>query len=317
MGDSLSSSKHFTLQQLDSGIHAAIASDGGWAVGNAGIIDLGDHTMVFDTFVNVSPATELKEAAERATGRTVDYVVNSHAHRDHYRGNQVFTDAIIVADRKSRDEMAKRKRNESERVQIEGLDPIRSEVEEEFKYWKSNPTTTEQDKVLWDGYRDGILHGLDTYKLRVPDLSFETTMTFHGAETDAEAITYGGGHSQSDALLYLPEERIAFLGDLLFINYQPALFNGDPNELLRILDKVEALDAKTLVPGHGPVGTSKDIAPMRDYVAALEKTVEETVASGGGPERAAEKPIAAPFDSWKWHSFYKENIEFLFQRRIK
>jgi len=273
--------------------------------------------MVFDTFVNVSAAKELKEAAERATRRTIGYVVNSHAHRDHYRGNQVFTDAIIVADRKSRDEMAKRKRNESERVEREGLEAIRREVEEEFKFWKSNPTTTESDKILWDGYRDGILHGLDTYKLRVPDLSFETTMTFHGTERNAEAITCGGGHSQSDALVYLPEERIAFLGDLLFINYQPALFNGDPNELLRILDKVEALGAKTLVPGHGPVGTSEDIAPMRDYVAALEKTVKEVAASGGDPERAAEKPIAAPFDSWKWHSFYKENVEFLFQRKSK
>lgn len=142
-------------------------------------------------------------------------------------------------------------------------------------------------------------------------------MTFCGSKRIAQAITYGGGHTVSDSLLYLPEERIAFLGDLLFVEYQPYLPDGDPEELFRILDKVEALDGKTLVPGHGPVGTPKDIAPMRDYVNGLQRTVEETRSLGGGPNQSAEKPIAAPFNAWKCHSFYKDNLEFLFQRKSK
>jgi glyoxylase-like metal-dependent hydrolase (beta-lactamase superfamily II) len=118
-------------------------------------------------------------------------------------------------------------------------------------------------------------------------------------------------------LLYLPEERIAFLGDLLFIEYLRYLPDGDPEELIRILDKVEALDARTLVTGHGPVGTAKDIALIHDYINRLQRTVEETRSLGSDPTQAAEKAIAAPFNAWKCHSFYKDNLESLFRRKSK
>jgi hypothetical protein len=74
------------------------------------------------------------------------------------------------------------------------------------------------------------------------------------------------------------------------------------------------LDPKTLVPGHGPVGTPKDIQVMRDYVKALQKVVSGVRASGGNAEEAAKEPIPTPFNSLKWRAFWKENLEFLFQR---
>lgn len=113
--------------------------------------------------------------------------------------------------------------------------------------------------------------------------------------------------------MYLPEEGIAFLGDLLFVECQPYLVDGDPEELLRTLDKVEALGAKTLVPGHGPVGTSKDISLVRDYVDRLRRIVADVRASSGRLPEATARPIPAPFSTWKWRGFYKDNIEFLFK----
>lgn len=50
-------SKHFEVQQVKDGIFAAIAKDGGGAVGNAGFVDLGDQTIIFDTF-NTQQAAE-------------------------------------------------------------------------------------------------------------------------------------------------------------------------------------------------------------------------------------------------------------------
>ncbi len=311
------SSKHFTLGKLSEGVFAAIANDGGWAVCNTGIIDLGDRTLVFDTFVNQDAAEELKAAAEQISGRRVDYVLNSHRHGDHVRGNQVFTSAKIVATSKTREVMAREWKKRSERIQREGPEALVREVEDELKSILANPKETEADKVLWEGYLRGILHGFPTLNLTLPEVTFESSMTFHGSERTAESSTYGGGHTESDSFLFLPEESIAFLGDLLFIKYQPYLADGDPEELFRILDKIEALEAKTIVPGHGPVGTPNDIGPMRDYVSSLQRTIDEVQSSGGDVDQAAEKPIAAQFSDWKWHSFYKENLEFLFQRRKK
>jgi len=46
-------SRHYTLEKLDDGIYAAIQNDeGGYAICNAGIIDLGDKTVVIDPFIS-------------------------------------------------------------------------------------------------------------------------------------------------------------------------------------------------------------------------------------------------------------------------
>ena len=71
------SSMHFELKEVAEGVYAAIGIPGGAAFSNAGIVDLGDQTMVFDTFQTPHAAQDLKDAAEALTGRTVSYVVIS------------------------------------------------------------------------------------------------------------------------------------------------------------------------------------------------------------------------------------------------
>ena len=86
----LPKSEHFQLRELTDGIYAALQTPDGWAIGNAGIIDLGGHTVVFDTFLNPQAATDLCKAAEILTKRPVTTVINSHHHREHFWGNQIF-----------------------------------------------------------------------------------------------------------------------------------------------------------------------------------------------------------------------------------
>jgi len=54
-------SDHFTIEKLDDGIYAAIHKPGGEAICNAGIIDLGSKTLVFDTFLTPRAAKDLKK----------------------------------------------------------------------------------------------------------------------------------------------------------------------------------------------------------------------------------------------------------------
>src|SRR5690242_19894952 len=86
----LVSSKHFHLEELAEGVYAAIATIDGGAVCNAGIIDLGDQLVIFDTFLTPQAATDLRAAAERLVGRAVTLVINSHWHGDHVQGNMSF-----------------------------------------------------------------------------------------------------------------------------------------------------------------------------------------------------------------------------------
>ena len=65
----LPASRHFTLHELGEGIYAAIHKPGGWAQSNAGIIDIGDRTLVFDAFLSPRASQDLLAAAQALTGR--------------------------------------------------------------------------------------------------------------------------------------------------------------------------------------------------------------------------------------------------------
>ncbi len=306
-------SKHFDFRAVAPGTYAAIATERGLAVGNAGVADLGDLTLVFDTLSNHLAAEDLRKAAEAATGRPAALVVNSHAHRDHTKGNQVFRDAVIVATRATAEIMTRNWEARTERVRKEGLDPIRRGLETEFEAWESNPLTTAGDRILWESYRNALLHGIEEYRLKLPTVSFDSSLRFYGRTGTAEALTFGGGHSASDAVLHVPDPGVVYLGDLLFVGVQPFLGDGDPERFLQILDRIEALDAKTLVPGHGPVGSNRDLQPMRDYVHAVERAVRDAGDSDAGLTRAA-KSVPAPFASWKWRAFWMENVKSLHEK---
>src|ERR1700745_4299209 len=108
--------KNFFIQQLAPGVWAAIQNDkGGHAISNAGIINLGNKTLVFDAFMNPDAAIELKQIAEQLTKHPVSFVVNSHYHDDHIRGNQVFVSgASIMSTEWTRNEMQKAEAEEQE-----------------------------------------------------------------------------------------------------------------------------------------------------------------------------------------------------------
>lgn len=92
-------SSHFTIEKLAEGVFAAIHNDdGGLAICNAGIIDLGDKTIVLDPFISPVAARDLKNQAELLTGKPVSIVVNLDLHNDHTNGNQVFVpEANIIS----------------------------------------------------------------------------------------------------------------------------------------------------------------------------------------------------------------------------
>ena len=109
-------SKHFKLEQLAPGVWAAIQNDNyGHAICNAGIIDLGDKTVVFDPFMTPEAARDLKKVAVELTGRDVTLVINSHYHNDHIRGNQVFVpQANIISTEWTRNKMVPSEKEEQE-----------------------------------------------------------------------------------------------------------------------------------------------------------------------------------------------------------
>ncbi len=294
----LPESVHFNLHQLAEGVFAAIATPQGAAYSNAGIIDLGDRTLIFDTFDTPAAARDLRTAAESLTGRMVTYVVISHVHSDHWMGNQVFpSSTIILSTHKIRevmpewgDEMVELQQNPSEYEDYLGELRERLETEKDPR-WQ----TTLKRSIRKTRHQ---LRSLAELELRYPDQTFEGNLIFHGSQRWVELRATGEGHSESDIVLLLPDEGIAFIGDLGFFGTQPFMPYGRLEAWKKHLQFFEASDFETFVPGHGKIGTKEDLALQRRYFEVLEQQVSAVIQAGGTIEDALKIELPAPFDTW-------------------
>lgn len=304
----LPQSPHFLLRPLADGVYVAFATETGAATCNAGIVDLGDATLVFDTFLTPQAGAALRAAAEALTGRPVDYVVNSHYHNDHIRGTQEFRGAAVIASEQTRDLIATKGAEET-RWDSEVLPQRRALWEEQLR--AATDPQEQRELALWVAYGRAILESLPGLRLVLPQLTFKHRLTIHGPARRVELIALSG-HTPDDVVMVLPEDGIAFLADLLFVRMHPYLADGDPDLWLASLEDIERCGATTLVPGHGPLGTAADIAQLRRYIAAVQETARSLIDSGRGPEGVL--PIPRAFRRWGFSRFYAANVRFVWER---
>jgi len=148
-------------------------------------------------------------------------------------------------------------------------------------------------------------------KLRLPDHTFTDRIEFKGSKRTVEFITYGGGHTDSDAFLHLPDEQIIFTGDLLVVKNHPDLTSGHPREWLNILAKIKALNPAYLVPGHGELATVDDITAKERYINTLIQMAEQNLHADGTAESAAALPPPAIMDGLDNEDAFERNMKFL------
>ncbi|HTT16258.1 MAG TPA: MBL fold metallo-hydrolase [Thermoplasmata archaeon] len=300
-------SEHFRLEEVADGVHAAIATPAGFGLCNAAIIDLGGTTLVFDAMLTPQAGAALGRAAERLTGRPVGVLVQSHYHGDHVRGSAAVGAAHVVSTRRVRDLVLERGP-----LHLRG---DRDEVPGELERLRSGatPALPEEREVL-EGWYGGILATPADLEFRPPDLTFESELLVHGRRRSARLLTFGGGHSPSDVLLVLPDERFLCLGDLLSVGFHPSLSDGNPEELSRILREVRALPTDRALPGHGPVSDAAGIAEMEGYVTALRGLARAALDERADRETFVGRPPPGPYARWKFTTIYRANVGFLYDR---
>jgi cyclase len=307
----LPESKHFQIERLADGVYAAVASEQGYASCNSGIIDIGDRTILFDTFLTPEAARDLLKAAEQLTSNKITHVINSHEHNDHIRGNQVFrSDVDIISTVKTHEAIA---RNEPEQIKSEKETILKEIIDAQSKLDAEKDPKRRRELALLISYMQGVSKSHCELKTRLPNITFERELTIHGTERTIKLLPFAG-HTFSDVVLYLPKEKIAFMGDLLFVNIHPYLASGSPEKWKQSLAEVEGLGAKIVVPGHGPVGRSTDLSLMLQYIQTLECIVVNMIKSGKPIEQASFELVPSPFDTWLClENFFIANLTFLYK----
>ncbi|MEH7331412.1 MBL fold metallo-hydrolase [Neobacillus drentensis] len=303
-------SKYFSLQQLSEGVYAAISTPGTGSWANAGIIDIGGQTIIFDTFATPSAARDFRSAAEELTGRKASFVINSHEHIDHVHGNQVFSDASIISTYQTRQQIAVRQPNFIDMVKknTHYLDQMRNEMKQETNLAKRQETET----LL--GEYTAITNDADRSTLTLPSITFIEKMIFHGTRRSAELITCGRCHSSSDSFLYLPEDKILFLADLMHIGCHADFRQGDIDNWINSLDKIKLLDARVVVAGHGIVGTAEELTVMQNYLLDLKKLAYDWSQKDGTTENVHELDIPGAYKDYLVPSVFYSNLRFLLEK---
>jgi glyoxylase-like metal-dependent hydrolase (beta-lactamase superfamily II) len=193
------------------------------------------------------------------------YVIATHRHWDHTFGNQVF-DAPVISSQKCKDRMLMNMQDDWSADRV--IDWLVSDM------FPHIPGLSEAD-----------FEGLE---LIVPSETFETDMSLKIGNVELELFLLNNVHADDNIGVYLPEQRVIFLGDAF---YYPAP-EGRVTNLPVLVEKVAELDLETLIPGHERPHNREVFEQFREYVLTLQDRIQEIV-NAGQPEEAA---LQIPFE---------------------
>jgi cyclase len=213
---------------------------------NAGVIIGKGGIAVVDTLVSAREADRLIRDLRALSSLPVKYAVNTHWHLDHAFGNCRFAamGAAVVAHASEKDKLALHGPATLKNPQMYGM--------------------TAQDFV--------------GTTIAAPTLTFTDRMTIDLGGQRIELIHVAPSHSDGSLLVYLPDKKILFAGDVLFTGYHAFAGDGDIDGWLKTLDCILDMDVALIIPGHGPVSSKNDVIAMKEYLTILDAKARELCA---------------------------------------
>jgi len=222
---------------------------------NSGVVIGDDSVLVVDTTATPVMARALIGHIRQVTDKPIRHIVLSHYHAVRVLGASAYKSEgceHILASRGTYELIVER-----------GAQDMQSEIERFprlFQAVESIPGLT------W------------------PNLTLDTEITLRLGKLEVNIMHLGPGHTRGDTVVWLPQQRILFSGDL--VEYQAAAYTGDAQlqEWPATLDQLRALKPEKLVPGRGPALENSDRVSAAfdyttDFVTTLFACARESVAA--------------------------------------
>lgn len=116
----------------------------------------------------------------------------------------------------------------------------------------------------------------------LPWITYQQELLIRSGKTALHLLYFGPGHTSGDSVIYLPEEKVAFLGDLIFIGREPLIHRqkgGNSFGVVKILKEALKLEATSFIYGHGEVidrsGVEKAIADLEARQAKVKTLIDQ------------------------------------------
>jgi len=256
--------------------------------------------VIIDTEASPRVMAPIKEKIEQAFGRSDwAYVINTHAHDNHCSGNCLFKGAVIVGHQNLPEDMQWLIRRQTEpdwkRRELDHVASILHNLRAALHQFAADPRYTRlirSDIEFYGLFAKDLEEGYEVVK---PSLMFADRHTLDLGDLTLELIFFGKGHSLSDTLVYIPQDRVLVTGAIAYqrgqlpeIGEQSQL--QDVHRFLAVLDSLLADGVKIdhVIPSHSAPLQRSDLPPIRDYyqrmlteVRAAQKeglTLEQTIA---------------------------------------
>lgn len=220
---------------------------------NTGIVIGDDGVMVIDTQATPVMAQDVIRRIREVTDKPIKYVVMSHYHAVRVLGASAYGAQQVIASRGTYDLIVER-----------GEADMKSEIDRFprlFRAVESIPGLT------W------------------PTIVFEESMTLWMGKLEVRIMHVGRGHTKGDSVVWLPQQKVLFSGDLVEFGATPYTGDAYLTDWPATLDRIAALKPEALVPGRGDalLGTAqvtKGLSDTRAFVTDMFNAVKQGAAGG-------------------------------------
>src|SRR6185312_6129298 len=282
-------SNQFEMVKVGEGVYAAIRKEppGLTVNGNSVFIINADDVVVVDTTLTPGTAKEELAALRKLTDKPVSCVINTHWHDDHIMGNTVYREAFpraeFIAHQRTREYLpATGLTNRKQAMSPQGYPGFISFLRQSLEKGQGPggaPLTEEERTTLASDLKiaESYMAENPSVEIVLPTITLEDHLTIHRGERTIDIRYLGRGHTSGDIVVHLPKEGILITGDLVI---WPVPYVGNPQshpgDWSATLEKLIALHATTIIPGHGPV--LRDDAYLK-LMARLFASIKEQVAA--------------------------------------
>ena len=271
------------LQKIGDGVFVRIVSPDGEEVANSGVVILNSGVLLFD----------------------------SHFHADHTHGNQAFVTARqIIGGTLTRRDMLQKDVPALNRMQ--GITQGQVEKLARELRLENDPGRQESLRSQFKTHQ-AFMRRLASLKILAPSMTLDDSLSIVDGDREVNLLYLGAGHTESDIVLYLPHEKIAFLGDLFFNDALPNVEDAFLLEWMATLREVLKLDAKTYVPGHGRIGARQDVEKFLGYLEDLKALVSPAVKRGDSLEQVVnDSRLPAKYAAFGFQNFFPANLQKMY-----
>jgi cyclase len=279
------------LHELGDGLYAYLQPDGGWGWSNAGLVTADGTSLLVDTLFSLDLTREMLDAMRPVTeSNPIDAAMNTHANGDHCYGNQLLPESTPIYGTPAA----------VEEMQL---------AQPALVHWLFK-TPDDKDPVFVEWASENFApFRFDDVELRVPSEPFEGRLDLRVGDRDVTFVELGPAHTGSDSIVHVPDAAVAFTGDLLFIDGTPIAWQGPIQNWLDACETILALDARVLVPGHGPVTDASGVRDVMRYLEYVRAQARERFDAGMDAEAAADDIDLAAFADWGDRERIAVNVE--------